>query len=137
MKKIFINVINITNFQFSKLKIGVSILPYYSYVLKNIVKDKADVIQILPTDADVHSYQPSPTEVKKMNLDVLVINGTGADNYMHDLVKASNNKKIKIINSSKGVSLLPVYGQRSKLNNKHTHFLLGFKPCYTASKFNC
>lgn len=89
-------------FSFSKLKIGVSMLPYYSYT-KNIVKDKADVIQILPTDADVHSYQPSPTEVKISDLDVLVINGTGADNYMHDLVKASNNKKIKIINSSKGV----------------------------------
>ena len=56
-----------------KLKVGITLLPYYSFVA-NIVKDKADVYQILPTDADVHTYQPSANEVKKIaNLDVLIM----------------------------------------------------------------
>ena len=105
----------------SKLKIGVSMLPYYSFAT-NIVKDKADVYQILPTDADVHTYQPSANEVKKIsNLDVLIINGTGIDNYMYNLIKASGNKNIKVLVASKNVSLLPVSGERGKVKSVNTH----------------
>ena len=105
----------------SKLKIGVSMLPYYSFAT-NIVKDKADVYQILPTDADVHTYQPSANEVKKIsNLDVLIINGTGIDNYMYNLIKASGNKHIKVIVASKNVSLLPVSGERGRVKSVNTH----------------
>lgn len=128
MKRFFLILLIIPIFSFSKLKIGVSMLPYYSYA-KNIVKDKADVIQILPTDTDVHNYHPSATEVKKVaDLDVLIINGTGADNYMFDLLKATNRKDIKVINSSKGVSLLPVSGQRSKVKTINTHTFIGVSP---------
>ena len=96
-------------------------LPYYSFAT-NIVKDKADVYQILPTDADVHTYQPSANEVKKIsNLDVLIINGTGIDNYMYNLIKASGNKNIKVIVASKNVSLLPVSGERGKVKSVNTH----------------
>lgn len=120
--KILLFILFITNISHAKLKIGVSMLPYYSFA-SNIVKDKAEVIQILPTDADVHTYQPSASEVKKIaELDVLIINGTGIDNYMYKLIKASNNKKIKVISGSKNVSLLPVSGQRggTKVVNTHT-----------------
>lgn len=123
MKKIlllFILILNTLSFS-NKLKIGVSMVPYYSFV-KNIVKEKADVIQILPTNVDVHSYKPSHNEVKIIsNLDALVINGTGIDNYMYELVKGSNNNKIKIIDSSKNVSLLPNSGQRSNIKSINTH----------------
>lgn len=111
----------IQNIGWAKLKIGVSMLPYYSFAT-NIVKDKADVIQIIPTDVDVHSYQPSPDEVKKINnLDVIILNGTGVDNYMTKLIKASNNKNVKIINASKDVALLPVAGERGKIKSVNTH----------------
>lgn len=131
MKKILIKILLcllfISNIAQAKLKIGVSMLPYYSFA-SNIVKDKADVIQILPTDADVHTYQPTASEVKKIaNLDVLIINGTGIDNYMYKLITASNNKKLKIISASKNVSLLPVSGQRGGAKTVNTHTFISIQ----------
>ncbi|CAM3142034.1 zinc ABC transporter substrate-binding protein [Streptobacillus felis] len=125
MKKIVFKLIMllllISNVSLAKLKIGVSMLPYYSFT-SNIVGERAEVIQILPADVDVHAYQPSPDEVKKIaNLDVIIINGTGIDDYMYNLVKASNNKKIVIINSNKNVSLLPVSGERGSNKSVNTH----------------
>ena len=131
MKKIVIKILLcllfISNIAQAKLKIGVSMLPYYSFA-SNIVKDKADVIQILPTDADVHTYQPTASEVKKIaNLDVLIINGTGIDNYMYKLITASNNKKLKVISASKNVSLLPVSGQRGGAKTVNTHTFISIQ----------
>lgn len=109
----------------AKLKIGVSMLPYYSFT-SNIVKNKDEVVQILPSNVDVHSYQPSIDEVKKIaDLDVIVINGTGADNYIYKLIEASNNKKVKVINSSKNVALLAVSGERGKTKSVNTHTYIG------------
>ncbi|CAM3124440.1 metal ABC transporter solute-binding protein, Zn/Mn family [Streptobacillus ratti] len=131
MKKIIFKLIMflilITNVSLSKLKIGVSMLPYYSFT-SNIVGDKADVIQILPADVDVHAYQPSPDEVKKISgLDVLIINGTGIDNYMYNLVKASNNKKLVIINANKNVALLPIAGERGNTKSVNTHTFIAIQ----------
>lgn len=119
--RIFLLFMLMYNISMAKLKIGVSMLPYYSFT-RNIVKDKADVIQVLPTDVDVHSYQVGVNELKKINeLDVLVINGTGIDDYLLKLVKSSNNKNLKIINSSKNVSLLIATGERGSSKNFNTH----------------
>lgn len=118
--KFFILIIMSFNLTYTKLKIGVSMLPYYSFA-KNIVKDKAEVISILPVDVDVHSYQVGINELKKINeLDVLIINGTGIDDHFLKLIKSSNNKKIKIINASKNLSLIVNGNSSSKNINTHT-----------------
>lgn len=125
--KLIMLLLLVSNISLAKLKIGVSMLPYYSFTT-NIVGDKADVIQILPADVDVHAYQPSPDEVKKItDLDVLIINGTGIDNYMYNLVKASNNKKVTIINANKNVSLLPISGERSNSKSVNTHTFISIQ----------
>ena len=50
-----------------KLKIGVTLQPYYSFAA-NIVKDKAEVIPVVRLDKyDSHSYQPKPEDIKRMN----------------------------------------------------------------------
>ena len=48
-----------------KLKIGVTLQPYYSFVV-NTVKDKAEVIPVVRLDKyDSHSYQPKPEDIIK------------------------------------------------------------------------
>ena len=90
------------------LKIGVTLHPYYSWV-KNIVGDTAEVIPIVPSGADPHSYRPNPKDMAVMNkLDVLVINGMGHDEFVKPMLKAVNRKDLIIINPNKGVPLIPV-----------------------------
>jgi zinc transport system substrate-binding protein len=94
-----------------KLKIGVSLHPYYSWV-KNIVGDTARVTPLIPPGSDPHTYQPMPADLEHLqNLDVLVINGAGHDEFVKPMLKATDHKNLKIINTSKGLPLLPSFTQ--------------------------
>ncbi len=128
MRKILISfllvIMGIFSFAKDKLKIGVSLHPYYSFV-SNIVEDRAEVIPSVRLDLyDSHSYQPKPEDVKLMNtFDVLVINGIGHDEFITEIYNATDNKdKIHVIHANKNVSLMPVAGTISsqKILNPHT-----------------
>ena len=121
---IFMVILSFSSFAKNKLKIGVTLQPYYSFVT-NIVKDKADVIPVVRLDLyDSHSYQPKPDDIKRMNtLDVLVVNGIGHDEFIFDILNATDRKKdIKVIYANKNVSLMPIAGsiRAEKVMNPHT-----------------
>jgi zinc transport system substrate-binding protein len=81
------------------LKIGVTLHPYFSWT-KNIVGDLPgyEVRSILPGEIDAGDYQPRPDDIKKLvDLDAIVINGIGHDDFVMPMLKASGNKTIVII----------------------------------------
>src|SRR5476649_1843385 len=81
------------------LKIGVTLHPYYSWT-KNVVGDLPgyEVRSILPGEIDAGDYQPRPDDIKKLvDLDAIVLNGIGHDDFILPMLKASGNKKIVII----------------------------------------
>src|SRR6478672_4327973 len=81
------------------LKIGVTLHPYYSWT-KNVVGDLPgyDVRSILPGEIDAGDYQPRPEDIKKLvDLDAIVVNGIGHDDFIFSMLKASENKKIVVI----------------------------------------
>lgn len=113
------------------LVIGVTLHPYYSWV-KNIVGNKGEVLPIIPPGTDPHSYQPTPKDMAVLNrINVLVINNLGHDEFIKPMLKAVNRKDIKIIDTSKGLPLIPVQrrvyafeknaGQRPVAYNSHTY----------------
>jgi zinc transport system substrate-binding protein len=81
------------------LKVGVTLHPYYSWT-RNIVGDLPgiEVRPILPGEIDAGDYQPRPEDIKKLaDLDAIVVNGIGHDDFIFPMIKASGNKKIAII----------------------------------------
>ncbi|MBZ5556769.1 MAG: zinc ABC transporter substrate-binding protein [Acidobacteriia bacterium] len=81
------------------LKIGVTLHPYYSWTA-NVVGTLPgyEVRSILPGEIDAGDYQPRPEDIKKlMDLDAIVINGIGHDDFINPMIKASGNKKLVII----------------------------------------
>src|SRR5476649_279248 len=81
------------------LKIGVTLHPYYSWT-KNIVGDLPgyEVRSILPGEIDAGDYQPRPDDIKKLvDLDAIVVNGIGHDDFIMPMLKASGNKRLVII----------------------------------------
>ena len=121
---IFMVILSFSSFAKNKLKIGVTLQPYYSFAV-NIVKDKADVIPVVRLDLyDSHSYQPKPDDIKRMNtLDVLIVNGIGHDEFIFDILNSADRKKdIKVIYANKNVSLMPIAGsiRAEKVMNPHT-----------------
>ena len=125
MKKILlvVSMILMSIVSYGKLKVGVTLQPYYSYV-SNIAGDKMDVIPVIRGDIyDSHSYRPRPEDIKKMaTLNILVVNGIGHDEFIYEIVRSARmGGKIKIINANKGVSLMPVSGMRTKTRIMNPH----------------
>ncbi len=98
-----------------RLNIGASLHPYYSWA-KNIVGDEANVTSIIPPGSDPHAYQPVPSDMEKLqNLDVVIVNGVGHDEFIKPMLKAIENDKMMVIDTSKGLPLIPSF-------NKHYDF---------------
>ena len=81
------------------LKVGVTLHPYYSWTTNIVGKlPGIEVRPILPGEIDAGDYQPRPEDIKKLaDLDAIVINGIGHDDFILPMIKASGNKKIVII----------------------------------------
>lgn len=114
-----------------KLNIGVTLHPYYSWV-SNIVGDAALVTPAIPADADPHSYQPRPEDLTNLaEIDVIVINGLGHDEYIRSMLKAAGRDNITTINPNEGLPLIPLFqqtdevegstGQQRVSYNSHTY----------------
>lgn len=83
----------------STLKIGVTLHPYYSWT-RNVVGDLKgyEVRTILPGEIDAGDYQPRPEDIKKLvDLDAVIINGIGHDDFILGMIKAAGNKNLRVI----------------------------------------
>ncbi|TEA80267.1 ABC transporter substrate-binding protein [Allopusillimonas ginsengisoli] len=110
-----------------RLRIGVTLHPYYSYVA-NIVGDKADVVPLIPAGFNPHAYEPRAEDIRRIGeLDVVVVNGIGHDDFADRMIAASDKPDIPIIEANAQVPLLGATGAASrgagddgKVVNPHT-----------------
>lgn len=109
--------------QAGRLKVGITLHPYYSFVA-NIVGDRADVIPLIDAEANPHGYAPQPSDmVRMMSMDALVVNGIGHDTWAFEILDAAGmRRKLTLIYANDGVSLIPVAGAPTgeKVVNPHT-----------------
>jgi zinc transport system substrate-binding protein len=89
-------------------RIGVTLHPYYSWT-KNIVGDApgVEVRAILPGEVDAGNYQPRPEDIKKLaDLDAIVVNGIGHDDFIAGMITASGNAGLVVIRPNEQTPLL-------------------------------
>lgn len=89
------------------LRVGVTLHPYFSWT-KNVAGDTpVEVVPILPGDVDAGNYQPRPEDIAKIrDLDAIVINGLGHDDFVLDMIEASGNDDIVVIRPNQGTPVL-------------------------------
>lgn len=110
--------------QARRLRIGVTLHPYYSYVA-NVVGNLADVVPIIPAGFNPHAYEPRTEDIKRIaTLDAMVINGVGHDDFAGRMIAASERPELKVIESNAQVPLLAAVGEgrgtSGKVVNPHT-----------------
>jgi zinc transport system substrate-binding protein len=102
------------------LRIGVTLHPYYSWTANVIAGvPNTEVVAVLPSEIDAGNYQPSPDDIAKLTqLDAIVINGIGHDDFIRDMIKASGNTKLVVIEANAETPL--VKGAHGDAVNSHT-----------------
>lgn len=121
MKKILVYLCMLISFTgFSKLRVGITMLPYYCFV-SNIVGDKMDVVPLVPANVNAHTYDATAQDIKRLNtVNVVVANGVGHDMFLNKMLRATR-KNIPVINANKRTTLMHIAGQRrSGIVNPHT-----------------
>jgi len=101
------------------LKVGVTLHPYYSWVKSLAEGLPIEVRAVLPGEIDAGNYQPSPADIQKLvDLDAIVINGVGHDDFILQMVKASGNTHVVVLKPNDEVPL--IRSTRDGSVNSHT-----------------
>ncbi|MBX7112821.1 MAG: zinc ABC transporter substrate-binding protein [Myxococcaceae bacterium] len=111
------------------LKVGVTLHPYYSWTSQVSLGLPIEVRAVLPGEVDAGDYQPTPEDVAKLkDLDALVVNGVGHDDFIEGMLKASGNTHVKIIRPNDGVALL-----KNAQGQVNAHTFISFSNAITQS----
>jgi zinc transport system substrate-binding protein len=102
------------------LKIGVTLHPYFSWTTNVIgALPGYEVRAILPGEIDAGDYQPRPEDIKKLaDLDAVVVNGIGHDDFIFPMIKASGNARVVVIRPNDATP--QIRSARGKSVNAHT-----------------
>lgn len=103
-----------------KIKIVTTVFPFYDFA-KNVAGDKAEVVLLLPTGAEAHSYEPTMQDVMMIkDCDLFIHLGMGADPWTDNIVNASDFDSKNDLQTMKCVEL-------KKESDHHNHKHNGFE----------
>jgi len=117
------------------LRVGVTLHPYYSWTANVVAGTDVEVRAILPGEVDAGNYQPRAEDIQKLaDLDALVINGVGHDDFILDMVKASGNARIVVIRPNDSAALLRAKSGRAVNSHTFLSFTNAIQQTYAISK---
>ncbi|HBL40581.1 MAG TPA: ABC transporter substrate-binding protein [Ruminococcaceae bacterium] len=88
-----------------------TLFPQYDFV-KQIAGDKVEITLLLTPGTDSHTYDPSPTDMVKINnCDLFLYTGDLMEAWAADVLKSVDTEKVTVVDLSKGVALSPVEHQ--------------------------
>ncbi len=71
-----------------RISVVATIFPYYDFA-KNVAGDYADVEMLLPAGSDVHSFEPTAEDIKKIqNCDLFIYNGGESDAWVDTILES-------------------------------------------------
>ena len=74
---------------------------------EEVAGDRAEVFTIVPAGADVHTFQPSPSDAQKISDSEIVFqNGLGLEEWMGDLVESAGGQDARVVELAEGMEAL-------------------------------
>ena len=96
----------------------VTTIPTLKEFVRQVGGERVEVVSLLKGGEDLHTFDPRPSDTRAVyNADVLIKIGIGLDDWADKVAAASGNKKLIVIETSKGVNAISSPGE----NPSHTH----------------
>jgi zinc transport system substrate-binding protein len=104
-----------------RLKVITTLFPLYDFT-KNIGGDKVHVTLLLPPGVEPHSFEPKPGDMLKVaGADLFIFTGKSMEPWVDGILKGVENKKLLVVDSSKGIDLIEQGGDAHRDNRGHDH----------------
>ena len=89
-----------------KINVVASFYPMYDFATK-VGGDKIEVTNMVPAGTEPHDWEPAATDIKNLeDADVFIYNGAGMEHWTEDVLNSLENKNLKAVEASKGLTLL-------------------------------
>lgn len=89
-----------------KLNVMASFYPMYDFAVK-VGGDKVEVTNMVPAGTEPHDWEPAATDIKNLeDADVFIYNGAGMEHWTEDVLDSLENKELKVVEASEGLTLL-------------------------------
>ncbi len=103
-----------------KLKIVTTIFPAYDFA-RQIAKDKAEIIMLLPTGAESHSYEPTLEDIANLQTaGVFIYNGGDTDSFAEDMLENADKEKIEVVKFTDEIPLIHNHSEHES-EFEHAH----------------
>ncbi len=89
----------------AKIKIMTSVFPLMEFA-QAVSGERAEVALLLPPGAEIHTWQPKPSDLVKLSsADLFIFIGADLEPWIDDILRSVKNPKLKILEASKGLSV--------------------------------
>lgn len=86
-----------------RLKVVTTLFPLYDFS-KNIAKEKAEVILLLPPGTEAHSFEPKLGDIINIKkADIFIYTGKYMEPWVEDILRGIDNKDLLIIDASENI----------------------------------
>ena len=109
----------------NRLKVVTSIFPLAEFA-REICGDRAQVKLMLPPGAEVHTWQPRPSDIVDLSqADLLIYIGPDMEPWMHDILNSVKNSDLVVLEVSENLDL---HRENGHQHGEHQHDHKGFDP---------
>lgn len=89
---------------------------------RNVAGDRAEIVTLLPADADPHAFEPRPGDVAAIGrAQVLVMNGAGLEAFLEPLLQSAGGDPL-IIECAQGLKLRTMQADGRTADDPHLWF---------------
>jgi len=79
-----------------RVSVVATIFPAYDFA-RAVAGDRADITMLLPPGSEIHSYEPTPQDIIRIqNCDVFIYNGGDSDAWVDDVLSSIKNDMIVV-----------------------------------------
>lgn len=111
-----------------RIKVVATVFPLAEFA-REIAGDRGEVVLLLPPGADVHTWQPRISDIRKLEAaDLLVSVGLGLEPWLDSLVKGTAVKKASRLEAALGLDLIAADGDEHASGSSRSHGHEGFDP---------
>ncbi len=118
---------NSTDVKDGKIKIVTTAYVHYDFA-KNIAGDFADIKMLVPPGSEVHTFEPSPSDIMEISdCDMLILTGGESDEWITNVIDSAQNENMKLVHFVDFCALIKSQEQGHEedwkdLFSSHVHF---------------
>jgi zinc transport system substrate-binding protein len=89
-----------------RIRIVTSVFPLMEFA-EAVSGERGEVSLLLPPGAEVHTWQPRPSDIIRLSsADLFIYIGANLEPWLHDLLKSIKNPNLRALEASQGISLI-------------------------------